>query len=404
MGNRSPFLFSTPLNDSPPLRLVRLITWLPVGGIERRLVAVLPRLDAKLFKPEVICLRERGPLADDLESAGVPVEAVHFRSRLSPPAIWRLRGRLHGAAIVHSHMYRANVPGTIAARMANVPVIIGQIHNVDTWERPNQIRWERRMAQRRDATIAVSERVQRNVCETLGISPDQCPVLHNGVDLTPFQDPGARDDIRSTLGIEPDEVVMICAARLHPQKNHAGLLEAVASLPSDLPPWRLLLAGDGPVRADVVRMIGERGLEKRVSLTGSRDDMPRVLHACDISVLASEKEGFSNAVVESLAAGLPMVATDVGGNAEAIAEGETGYLVPPGDMRALSSRLAGLICNRQERETMGERARRSANQFSIESMVRKTELLYLRLLKRKRPDLFDDTLTEALQRREAHES
>ncbi|MBN1476941.1 glycosyltransferase [Candidatus Sumerlaeota bacterium] len=384
-----------------PLRLVRLITWLPIGGIERRLVATLPRIDREIFAPEVICLRERGPLAEDLERAGIPVHVLPLRSRLSPIGLWRLSRRLRGADIVHSHMYRSNVPGTVAARLARVPVVVGHIHNVDTWERHNQRRWDRLTARRRAATIAVSHGVQRNFCETLGLDAALVPVIHNGIDLTPFETPMDRTAARGELGLGEGTVALICAARLHRQKNHRGLLEAVASLPSDLPPWFLLLAGDGGERESLEQMVVQRGLGSRVRFLRSRDDVPRILRACDVAVLASEKEGFSNVVLESLAAGLPVVATDVGGNAEAIEEGESGSLVPRGDMRALADRLARLIADAELRRRMGERARQRARAFSLEEMIRKTECLYLETLRRRRPGRFDARLSEALERRRA---
>jgi glycosyltransferase involved in cell wall biosynthesis len=384
-----------------PLRLVRLITRLPIGGVERRLVATLPRIDHEIFAPELICLRERGSLAEDLERAGIPVRVLPLRSRLGPMGLWRLSRHLRGADIVHSHMYRSNVPGTVAARFARVPVIVGHIHNVDTWERSNQRRWDRLTARRRAATIAVSHRVQRNVCETLGLEPALVPVIHNGIDLEPFETPFDRTAARADLGIEEGAVALICAARLHSQKNHRGLLEAVASLPGDLPPWTLLLAGDGDEREGLEQMVAQRGLGSRVRFLGSRDDVPRLLRACDVAALASEKEGFSNVVLESLAAGLPVVATDVGGNAEAIEEGESGSLVPRGDMSAFADRLARLIADGELRGRMAQRARQRARCFSLEEMIRKTECLYLETLRDRRPGQFSDRLSEALERRQA---
>ena len=107
-----------------PINILRVITWLPVGGIERKILAVLPRLDRERFNVRVVCLRERGPLADQLEAAGVPVDLCHMPTRLSPLGLRRLANHMreHKIDLVHSHMYRSNVPATIAARMASVPV------------------------------------------------------------------------------------------------------------------------------------------------------------------------------------------------------------------------------------------------------------------------------------------
>lgn len=368
-----------------PFPVTRLITWLPVGGIERRLVAVLPRLDRTLFAPRLICLRERGPLAEELEAAGVPVSVVPFRSRLSPAAIWRLARALRGSVIVHAHMYRANVPGTIAARLAGVPVILGQVHNVDTWQTGRQRLMDRLTARRRTATVAVSRRVQEDVCRTLRLPPERVPVLHNGIDLAPFRAPLDREALRAELGLRSDQVAVLCAARLHPQKNHRGLLQALVRLPSALPPWRCLVAGDGPERVTLEQLCVAHGLQHRVTFLGQRHDVPRLMRACDLSVLPSDKEGFSNTVLESLAAGLPVVATDVGGNAEAIEHGVSGFLTGRADVEDLAERLAQLIADAGLRRRMAAAALAAAPRFSLESMVDETQKLYLRLVREARP-------------------
>lgn len=382
-----------------PLRVVRLITWLPVGGIERRLVAVLPRLDRALFAPEVICLRERGPLAAELERAGVPLHVEPLRSRLGPGGLLRLARRLRGAAIVHTHMYRANVPGTIAARLAGVPVIVGQVHNVDTWETWRQRFLDRLVSRWRCATVAVSRRVQSDVCAALRLPPARVPLITNGIDLAPFAEPLDREAIRRELGLRPGEVAVICVARLHRQKRHGDLLAAAAMLPSGLPPWQLFLAGDGPERGALEALIRASGLQGRVRLLGQRDDVARLLRASDVSVLVSEREGFSNAVVESLAAGVPVVATDVGGNPDAVADGETGFLISVGDTAALANRLARLIADPDLRAALGARARTAAPRFGLQAMVHATERLYLECLRRARPDLWNEALERALQER-----
>jgi glycosyltransferase involved in cell wall biosynthesis len=228
------------------------------------------------------------------------------------------------------------------------------------------------------------------------------PVIHNGVDLAPYRAPFDRAAARASLGLGEGEVALICAARLHSQKNHHGLLDAVAALPSDRPPWKLLLVGDGPERPALEQRVRNSGLAGRVAFLGQRDDVANLLRASDIAVLSSEKEGFSNVVIESLAAGLPVVATDVGGNAEAITEGENGHLALRGNMPALAQRLASLIADADARRRMGERARATAERFSLEKMIRETERLYLETLRANSPALFSADLAEALEGRTHH--
>src|SRR5439155_24152263 len=143
----------------------------------------------------------------------------------------------------------------------------------------------------------------------------------------------------------------------------------------------LLLVGDGPLAADLEEQTRRLGIAAKVVFAGARDDVPRILRASDISVLSSQREGFSNVVIESLAAGLPVVATDVGGNAEAIAEGSCGLLVPVGDAAAISERLGRLAEDRGLRARMAAAARRRASAFSLDEAVRATETLYDGLLR-----------------------
>jgi hypothetical protein len=152
-------------------RVLRMITWLPTGGIERKIAAVLPRLDPELFEVHMCCIRERGPLADDLEAAGIPVHLVPFKSRLDPIGMLKLRRLAKKLEIdlIHSHMYRSNVPATMLKIMNPRLKVIGHYHNVNTWETPRQESLDRYLAARRDMNVAVSEAVRRDVQQRLGI-------------------------------------------------------------------------------------------------------------------------------------------------------------------------------------------------------------------------------------------
>lgn len=365
--------------------VVRVLNWLPVGGAERRLLDLLPRLDPEQFRSHIVLLRERGPLTEVAEERGIPVHLAPLRTRLSPGGLWRLSRLFRSlkADIVHSHMYRSNTPATIAAHWAGIPVILAQIHNVETWESRRQVWMDRILSRRRSAIIAVSERVKQDVLARLRLDPAKVRLLYNGIDILKFRpNPENREAGRRAEGIPPDAVVAVCVARLVEQKNHLGLLRAFAGIAARHPALMLWLIGEGPMRSVLETEVQRLGLAERVRFAWQREDIHALLPLADFSVLVSFREGFSNVVIESLATGLPMLVTDVGGNAEAVRDGIEGIVVTaPGDTQALGDALARLASNSEERTRMSALARERAGEFSLEVMARRTESLYLELMK-----------------------
>jgi glycosyltransferase involved in cell wall biosynthesis len=237
---------------------------------------------------------------------------------------------------------------------------------------------------------APGERVAAEIREKLRLPADRVHVIHNGVDTTLFSpDAGRRWKLRRELDLPDDALAFLCPARLHPQKNHAGLLRAfrAAKLP---PKCRLLLAGNGNERASLEALAAELDLLESkarvdapfVQFLGHRDDMADLYRAADAMILPSFKEGFSNAVVEGMASGLPVVATDVGGNAEALGdEGEFGVVAKTFETAELAAAIELVAADRERRERMGAGSReRAARLFSLDAMADATVRLYERLL------------------------
>ncbi|MBM3334276.1 glycosyltransferase [Candidatus Sumerlaeota bacterium] len=362
--------------------IVRVITWLPPGGIEKRLATILPRLNQSPFRVSVVCLRARGPLADSLEHDGVPVAVVPLRSRLDPRGIRALARwmRSEKVDLVHSHMYRSNVPATIAARVAGIKAVVCQVHNVNTWETWRQ-RWMDRLLLRwRRAMIAVSDEVKRDIVGNLGCPPDFVRVLYNGIDLREYASVRRDPKLRHQLGIPEGRKLIVVLARLVPQKGHVRLLRALEAARGQLPPAHALFVGDGKMRSALEDAVRNRRLGDMVTFAGYRDDVPQILALADLSVLASDREGFSNAIIESLAAGVPVVATDVGGNSEVIVHGECGLLVALHDAEALGRGIQTVLSDDDLRQRMSNAARRRAERFSLDRMIAETNRLYLTLL------------------------
>jgi len=378
--------------------VLRVITWLPVGGIERRLAAILPRLDKNRFDVSVVCLRERGPIADTLEQSGIPVHCIPFRSRWDPRALYRLTELMKSQRvdIVHSHMYRSNVPATVAARMAGIRHIWCQVHNVDTWETRRQAWMDRFLSRWREGMVAVSERVKSDIGEKLGLPGGRIRVIYNGIDHERFASAQeSRAGLRHDKKVTGRDIVFLFAARLVEQKRCTDFLEAFGKLhvetskfqddpdESRKPPRaRAWILGDGPLMSALQSQASQLPDPTTVNFLGGKDDVERYMAAADVLVLPSTREGFSNAVIEAMAAGLPIIASDVGGNAEAVEDGKEGIIIPPLQVEGLTCAMRRMLMEHQTRSSMSAAARVKAQRFSLDTMLHETEQLYIDCMNR----------------------
>lgn len=356
---------------------------MPYGGVERRLLSLLPRLRALGWVVSVLCIREAGQMAPLFERAGIPVAVIPFRSRWSPRSLNELARRLRRdrVDIVHTHMYRCNTSGTVAARLAGVKAVISNVHNVNEWDSPKQLLVDRLLARCKDKIIAVSEGVRQNYLDRTRICPAKVITIHNGVDLKPFQDAVFEPALAAELGVEEGERVVAVFARLVEQKRHVDFLAMAADVLKVLPNVKFLIAGKGKLRSELEQKAAELGISRQVIFAGHRDDVPRLLALTDVVVMCSEKEGFSNSVLEAMAAGVPVVATDVGGNAEALVDFESGFIVPPRRPDVLTKKVLALLTDQVLHKSISSKAQDRASLFSIERMCEKTDRLYTALLK-----------------------
>jgi glycosyltransferase involved in cell wall biosynthesis len=367
-----------------PVKVAYVYTWLPVGGAEHHLVNLLAGLDKNRFAPTVVCLGEPGAIGDRLRGEGVPFQSFGLpRKRLWMP--WGLRRvaayfREQRFDIVHTHMYHANTYGRVAAWWAGVPHIVATIHtNTVCPSRKQRIvnRWLDRIT---DRTIVVSEDIARTLTAQGDIAPARMVVIHNGVDIERYASGSPADATRMRLGIASDARVVCCVGRLEKEKRHNDLLAAFRIVKERVPLAHLLLVGGGRMESAIGDAIELAGLRASVTMTGVRGDVPDLLRASDVFALASEREGLPLALVEAMAAGLPVVVSRVGGMPEAIG-GEAGLLFEPGDVDGLAQRLTACLTDANLRQRLGAAARqRAGKSFSTETMVRSLEAVYERSL------------------------
>lgn len=370
------------------VRLLKVLTDFRIGGTERQFVTVAHKLDPALFDLRLACLRQYGEFLPTIAKLGVPLTAYPIKS-LYPPATLASQTRLfrdlkrERIEIVHTYGFYPNVLAIPVAKLAGAVAIASIRDQGDIWS-AMQRRAERWILKLADAVVVNADMV-RQILIANGYDARKIVVIRNGVDTARFEVKAPAGRLRRELGLPSRGPIIAALCRLIPIKGIEHFLEAAVILSRRFSDARFIVAGEGAHRQTLERYAIELGLGGRVIFTGLRQDIPEFLSEVHISVLPSLSEALSNTVLESMAAGLPVVATRVGGNPELVEDGVTGLLVPPREPESLAAALTRLVENPTLAQAMGQAARQRAQEhFSQERLVQETECLYLRLLLRTR--------------------
>jgi len=376
-----------------PVRVCMIVNNLDVGGLEKVVLSLLRHLPPEEVESSLVCLSGPGRLFQEVE---LPSERclvldkraeVTLAERLRTPLLLGRIARFLGQRavdVVHPHNLAPLLYGGLAARLLGParPAVIYSEHNQIYRADETARRRFRRYVRLADTVVAVSHDLRRTLVDGLHVSPEVC-VLHNGIDPGPYQ---AIDDsaVRRELGRREGEFLVGTAVVLSEQKGIRYLLEAARIVRAADPTVRFVIAGDGPLRAELERTAEALGLGDGVRFLGYRRDIPQLLSALDTYVLPSLWEGLPLALLEALASGTPAVATRVGGNPEAVADGETGLLVAPRDPQALAQALLTLRRDAALRQRMRQSGlERFARSFSVTAMATGHAELYRRLAARR---------------------
>lgn len=377
------------MDASEPVKVVILVHVVGPGGGETMAAETASGLDRERFD-RVLCVGRWSEL-EDLEPAAGQLHRVHEaggrvlhlrrRSRL---VLWawlpllRLLRR-ERVDVLHGHMFGSNVWACLLGRLAGVPVVLCHEHmwsysggRLRAWlDRWLIARWS-------NAFIAVSESGRRSMIEVEGIRPQDVVLLRNGIRAQP---PGDPHRVRLELGIAPGQPVVLAVGVLRSEKAYEVLIEAAARLHPSVDGLRVLIAGEGKQEPRLQRLIDESGMSGVVTLLGLRGDIPDLLAAADVAVCCSDFEGGPLSVMEYMGAGLPVIATRVGGLPEIIRDGENGVLIPPRDPDALAAAAAELLADPERRRRMGEAGRELLErEYGFDTYIARLQDLYERLL------------------------
>ena len=377
-----------------PIRLTVVLDLTGVGGVEMLLLNLFRHFDPAVVRPRLVCLREAGPLAEDFRAAGFEVKALDragkFDLRTLPRLVASLRADRTDAVLVPHHHRASLALGRLAAVIARVPVNIVAAHGMDLVPVGRRVlpRWAVRTLGVSDALVLLAESqgeylwsqegVGRHVWESV-----REVVIPNGIELPECPGRAERARARAALGVTGDDVVVGVVGRLTPSKAHHVLFEAVARCLPDVPSLRLVVIGDGELGPRLHRSAEQLGIGHRTTFLGTRRDVPLLLPGLDVSCLSSEWEAVPIALIEAMAAGVPIVATDCGAVRDTVDDGEQGYLVPIGDVDRFADRLRLLAGDADLRARLGKAGRAKAErEFDIERTARAYEDLLTELVVR----------------------
>jgi glycosyltransferase involved in cell wall biosynthesis len=380
----------------PNRRLLVVTESLGVGGTETHLIRTLPRLVEHGWSVVTFCLTERGERAEQVEAAGVEVFA--------PPKLARRKGaifrypahvtiagnqlywlmRRWRPQIAHFYLPGPYLIGAPVAMATHVPIKVMSRRSLSDYQQnwPTVARLERRLHAKMDAVTGNSRAVVRQLIEE-GIPEAKARLIYNGIE--PWRTLPDRGEARRRLGLDDDALIGAVVANLIQYKGHRELVRGLSHLEPLLPgAWRVLFAGrDHGLRAELEALAAARGISHRIQFLGEYADIALLLAAADFGLLTSREEGFSNVILEGMSAALPMIVTDVGGNAEAVINEETGFVVPPRDPKAISDAILRLADDPALRQRFGAAAQKRVEEtFSIERCVKAHAELYQDLLER----------------------
>ncbi len=376
----------------PPVRVALFIHTLHLGGAEGQLSLLLRSLDRRRVQASLLAFHAEGHHAETLAARGIPTRTVPLPSRLAHPATaatvlwlaaWCRRNRVE---VLHAHDFYTNLVALPAARLSGAGCLVSRL-DLSHWYGGLRRAALAAVSRAADRVWVNAEAVRRLVVLEDHVAPARVTLIRNGIDLAGFDRsagapaPGAID--LSGPDIEP---FVICVANMnHPVKGQEDLLAAMVEVAARAPRAHLLLVGDGPLRPDYERRARELGLGPRVRFAGRRPDVPALLSRADVAVSASHAEGLSNAVIEAMAARLPVVATAVGGNVELLRDGVDGFLVPPHAPWALADRILRLLDRPGLAREMGASGRRRVEEeLPARRMVASFEALYERMARGRR--------------------
>lgn len=389
------------LDVSLPVRILKMITIFAFGGTERQVVNLVTRLDRSKFNLEMACMKKSGQFLNEINQDQIPVSEFPINCLYKPgtfmqQARFAAHLKRQKIQIAHSYNFYSNVFAVPAAKLAGVPVTIASIRDRGVYLTPAKKLVQKYICNLADSILVNADSIRDWLVEE-GYQEKKITVIRNGLDLSLYGKRPKNFALQREFGFPDSSPLVMMMSRLDQQKGIEDLLHAAVIIIRHCPKTRFLIVGESLGGNSINRTAGLEYMRKleqlvidldltgHVVFTGYRSDVPDMLAQATVSVLPSYSEGLSNSLLEAMASGVPVVATNVGGNPELVKHDECGLLTPPRDPVALAIAICAILQNPDLANSLGAAARqRVENHFSMEGMVNTTQDLYIELLKQQK--------------------
>jgi len=365
----------------PQFNVMHIVLSLECGGLEKLAIDLSENMNQNGFSARICCLENTGELENQANSKGIEVVLVKKRPGLDMTLLFRLARIMREKRIdlVHTHNMSPLLYGTLAAKIAGIPAVINTRHGREKYQRSPFI-WNMN-----NAIVAISEDARHQMLRWNRFDKNKTRVIYNGIDVDKYSFKGRGNEFKKSLNLDSSTRLIASVARLSPEKDQFTLLNAFSRVLMRNCRTKMVIIGDGALRKELELYAEKLGLSKDVFFLGFRQDIPEILSGIDLFAVSSLMEGVSLTILEAMAAGLPIIATKVGGNPEVIVDGVTGILVSSKDPNAMADAIIKVLANAELAKSMGLAARRRVEEkFSLNRMANEYMDLYESCLRHKK--------------------
>ncbi|MBV1880909.1 MAG: glycosyltransferase [Pseudomonadales bacterium] len=367
------------------IKVLHVVQSLETGGLENGIVNLINMSDSNQFKVDVLCLRKKGDLAKRVTNTNSEIFFDGNGEESISVAIKKVFSicRERQYHIIHTHGWATMLPGYVGGKLARTPVIMNGEHGTlyfDTWSRKLMQRF---LFGRMAINLTVSRALSNELVKRFKAPRKNIKAIINGVDIDKFKPTSESEKVKAklNLGYTKDHFVVGCVGRLVEVKNYSSLIRSFSKALKARPNLRLVFVGDGPMRQELETLADELCVSKKTLFLGRRDNVGYLVSAYDLFIQPSFREGLSNTILEAMATGIPVLATNVGGNPEIVNDGRTGQLFPVGDVERLTEIIIELYDDRKKLSAFSRNSRLDVERlFSLEAMVKSYEKTYLEML------------------------
>ena len=359
--------------------VIHLVEDMNVGGLEEVVATIAKNVDKHKYKVIIWCMVRGGEIADELKKNWIDIRILGITNYYNPINILKLTFLLksYKPTIIHTHTYFTNTIGRIAAIAARIPTIITHVHNTYWHYKARHRIIERLLSKYTDKVICCSNAVKNFVLQKERIAESKVETIYYGIVVDKFTKRNEIKRPRRNIGINERDLIITTVASLTDKKGHKYALRAIREISRVINNIKYLIVGDGPLKETLMQMVIELEIDENVIFAGKRRDVSDLLNITDIFLLPSIIEGFGIALIEAMAASVPIVATNVGGVSEIIIDGTNGILVPPRDWVEITYALSALLTNSKKAQEIGTAGHLTCiKKFYLDQMINKIEELY----------------------------